>query len=119
MTVVRVLAFIAPVAIAACASPSPGERTAASELAALAPLKQAYPSVVMGFDLRGDSTLIVSLDLQSYDEMDDDDATAMLRSAAERWKSAWLQAHPHGHAVLHVRFIDFIGRRIAERSLTV
>jgi hypothetical protein len=119
MTGARVLGSIALAAIAACASPSPGERTAAAELAALAPLKQAYPSVVMGFDLRGDATLIVSLDLQSYDVMDDDDAAAMLRSAVERWKSAWLQAHPHGHAVLHVRFIDFIGRRIAERSVAV
>lgn len=119
MTIARVLGFTALALTVACAAPSAGERAAASEVAAMAPLKQAYPSVVMGFDLRGDTTLIVSLDLQSYDEMDDDVASAMLRSAVERWKGAWLQAHPHEHAVLHVRFIDFIGRVIAERSANV
>ena len=67
----------------------------------------------MGFDIRPPNTLIVSLDLQSYLDMDDDAVAAMQRTALLRWRSAWKSGHPHAHALLHVRFIDFIGRKVA------
>ena len=53
-----------------------------AELAAVAPLKQQYSGVVMGFDIRPQNTLIVSLDLQQYIETDDDVIAAMKRDAA-------------------------------------
>jgi hypothetical protein len=118
MTVVRILgpaAFIAAI-VAACSSPTQQERVESSELARLAPLKQRYPGVVMGFDVRPETTLIVSLDLQHYIEMDDDAAEALKIQALEAWRSAWAYAHPRAHTVLRVRLIDFIGRKIAEET---
>jgi hypothetical protein len=100
----------------ACGSPSAQERTTDAELAAVAPLRAQYSGVVMGFDIRSPETLIVSLDLQSYFDMDDDAVAAMQRNVLRRWRAAWSAAHPHAHAVLHVRFIDFIGRNVAELS---
>ncbi|HLY03694.1 MAG TPA: hypothetical protein VKR56_14510 [Candidatus Cybelea sp.] len=111
-------AFVATLA-AACSSPAAQERTGAAELAAVAPLRTQYSGVVMGFDIRRPNTLIVSLDLQSYIDMDDDAVTAMQRNVLRRWRAAWSAAHPHAHAVLHVRFIDFIGRKVADESTTV
>jgi hypothetical protein len=109
-------AVAATLAVACSSSPSAQERTNEGELAAVAPLRTQYSGVVMGFDIRPQETLIVSLDLQSYIDMDDDDVTAMQANTLRRWRSAWGAAHPHTHAVLHVRFIDFIGRRVAELS---
>jgi hypothetical protein len=113
MTGLRFLAHAVVMTLAvACSSPSARERTAAAELAAVAPLKAKYSGVVMGFDIRSPETLIVSLDLQSYLDMDDDAVAAMQRTALLRWRSAWKSGHPHEHALLHVRFIDFIGRKV-------
>lgn len=114
----RILAALALIA-AGCSSPSPAERTATAELAEMAPLKRAYPEVVMGFDVGEPSTLTVSLDLQHFDEMDDDAVAAMEKSAVTRWRAAWSAAHPREHALLRIRFIDFIGRKVAERSVNV
>jgi hypothetical protein len=105
--------------IAACAGPTPQERAHAAELNDLAALKRQYPDVVMGFDLRHDDTLIVSLDLQHYIEMDDDAVAALKRDSLARWRAAWVAQHPHEHAVLHLRFIDFIGRRVADETTRV
>jgi hypothetical protein len=102
--------------VGACSSPAPQQRAEAAELANLASLKQQYPEVVMGFDIQPENTLVVSLDLQHYIEMDDDVVAAMKRNSLSRWRSAWSAAHPHVHALLHVRFIDFIGRKVAEES---
>lgn len=112
----RVACVVCAMLAAACASPSTNERAATSEVAQMASLKREYPGVVMGFDVRDPSTVIVSLDLQSFDEMDDDAAVAMKRSVLARWRTAWMAAHPHAHATLNVRFIDFIGRKIAVES---
>ncbi len=103
-----------------CASPqSPAERAASSEVAQLSALKHSYPGVVMGFDVRNDTTLIVSLDLQGFIGMDDDAVDVMQRTVVAQWSAAWSSAHPGAHATLHVRFIDFIGRKVAERSTRV
>jgi hypothetical protein len=101
---------------AACSSPSSRERLDATELSAMAPLKRAYAGLVAGFEIRPANTLIVSLDLQRYIETDDDVIAAMKRDALVRWRAAWSSAHPGEHAVIRVRFIDFIGRKVAEES---
>lgn len=70
----------------------------------------------MGFDLPQPTTLVVSLDLQSYIGMNDADADAMRSAVVARWRGAWMRSHPSSHAVISVRFIDFIGRTIAKAS---
>jgi hypothetical protein len=106
--------------LAACSSPpNPQERIENRELAAVAPLKTKFSGVVMGFDIRPATTLIVSLDAQQYYYMEDDDIAAMKRAALARWRSAWTSSHPHAHAVLTVRFIDFVGHKIGTETTNV
>jgi hypothetical protein len=105
--------------VTACSSPAPERGVADAEVAAVAPLKSQYAGLVMGFDVRPASTLIVSLDLQQYIETDDDVVAAMKRDALARWRAAWRAAHPHAHGTVHVRFIDFIGRTVATESTKV
>jgi hypothetical protein len=120
MAGVRVLTRAAlAVLLAACSSPSAQDRTIAAELAAVAPLKAQYAGVVMGFDIRTPTTLTISVDLQSYIEMDDDAVAAMQRHALAVWRVAWTQTHPRSRATLHVRFIDFIGRKVAHETTIV
>ena len=104
-------------ALAAC-SPAPKDAGDA-EIAAMAPLRQRYPDLVAGFEIRPATTLIVSLDLQNYIEADDSEIAAMKRSALERWRTVWAGAHPHRHAVLEIRFIDFIGRKVASETTKI
>jgi hypothetical protein len=117
MTALRRLSAAVIAVLIACSAPSPNIES--SEIAALGTLKRAYPDVVMGFDIRPPTTLIVSLDLQHYIEMDDDAVAAMKRDVLARWRAVWHAAHPHAHALLHVRIIDFIGRKVAEESTKV
>lgn len=120
MAELRVLAGASLAALlAACSSPSTAERRVDAELAEVTPLKERYAGVIAGFDVRSADTLTVSLDLQQYIEADDDEIAAMKRDVLARWRSAWVAAHPHAHATIHVIFIDFIGRRVARESLTV
>ncbi|MGB8520335.1 MAG: hypothetical protein WCD38_09265 [Candidatus Tumulicola sp.] len=105
--------------LAACSSPSAHERTVSTELAAIDPLKKTYSGVLMGFDVRGETTLLASLDLQAYIGTDDDTDTAMRRAVVEGWRRAWAAAHPNAHATLHILFIDFTGRTIAEKTTAV
>lgn len=122
MTFVRraLLAASVLAASAGCSSPpSPQQQVVATELDQMTPLKHTYSGILMGFDVRGETTLIASLDLQSYIGMDDDAAEAMRRAVVNRWRSAWSAAHLNAHATLHVRFIDFIGRKIAEQTVRV
>lgn len=105
--------------LAACSSPTPQQRTSDAEIAAMAPLKQQYSGLVMGFDVRAPATLVISVDLQQYIETDDDTLKAMRHAGLARWRAAWIAAHPHAHATLHVRFIDFIGRTVATETTKV
>ena len=82
----------------------------------MAPIKHKYSDLVMGFDVHPPSTLVISVDLQSYVETDDDTLKAMRRDALARWRAVWLASHPHAHGVLQVRFIDFIGRKVATET---
>lgn len=111
--------FMLALLLADCSSPAVQRSVDEAEIAAMAPLKHQYSDVVMGFDVRSQSTLIVSVDLQAYIETGDDTLAAMKRAALARWRAAWIAAHPHAHATLHVRFIDFIGRKVAEETTKV
>jgi hypothetical protein len=105
--------------LAACSPPTPQQTAADRELVAMAPLKHQYAGLVMGFDVHPHNTLVISLDLQQYIETDDDTIAAMKRDALARWRTAWIAAHPHAHGILHVAFIDFIGRKVATESTRV
>ncbi len=119
MTDVRYLMGIALAALLAACGPTQQERAQQAELNDLAQLKRRYPDVVMGFDLRRDDTLVISLDLQQYIGMDDDAVKALKRDSLARWRAAWIAEHPHEHAVLHLHFIDFIGRHVADEATRV
>jgi hypothetical protein len=105
--------------LTACSSTAPRQSVTDEELASLAAFKQKYPGLVAGLDVRPQTTLIVSVDLQEYIDTDDDTIAAMKRDALARWRYAWVRAHPHAHAELQVRFIDFIGRKVATESTAV
>jgi hypothetical protein len=105
--------------LVACSQPSPQQRLHDAEIEALAPLKSRYAGIVMGFDVKPQTTLIVSIDLQGYIDADDDTLAAMRKEALVRWRSIWVARHPGDHAVVSVRFIDFIGRKVAQESTPV
>lgn len=111
-------AAVAALLLGACSSPAP-RGAGDAELAAVAPLKQRYSGIVMGFDIKSATTLVVSLDLQAYTDADDETVAALKRDALARWRAAWVAAHPHAPAVLSVRFIDFIGRNVATETTKV
>jgi hypothetical protein len=119
MIALRKLAYAAVVSLIACSSSTPQQRIDAAEISQFSELKQKYAGVLMGFDIRPETTLIASLDLQHYIETDDDTIAAMKRDTLARWRAVWSDAHPHEHATLQVRFIDFIGRKVAEESTKV
>jgi hypothetical protein len=111
-----VFALLAATAVAACSSPSPQEQVQTTELTQLDTLKKTYDGIVMGFDFKGDTTLLVSLDIQNYIGIDDDTAAKMKTDVLAHWKSAWIAAHPGKHATVTARMIDFVGRKIWEGS---
>jgi hypothetical protein len=115
----RASGFLFVALIAACSSPSSAQRAATAELGDLDALKRQYSGVIAGFEVRPDDTLIVSLDLQRYIEMDDDAAAAMKRDALEDWRAAWVSQHPHERSTLRVHLIDFIGRKVADETTSV
>ncbi|HTU69780.1 MAG TPA: hypothetical protein VMF11_05615 [Candidatus Baltobacteraceae bacterium] len=106
----RALAALLFSLLAACASqPTPQEAVAAKETAALAPLKARYPDIVTAFNLHG-TRLDIAIDANGYIATGDDAVARFKKAASQDWKQAWSGAHPHQHATLTVRLIDFIGR---------
>ena len=105
--------------LVACSQPSPQQRLDDGEIEALAPLKSRYAGIVMGFDVKPQTTLNASIDLQAYIDADDDRLAAMRKEALVRWRSIWIARHPGAHALVSVRFIDFIGRKVAQESSPV
>lgn len=114
-----VVAAAAIVSLAACSSPSPQEAAQNQELTTLTPLKQKYQDVVMGFDFKPDETLVVSLDLNNYNGMGDDDQDAMKKTIVATWHKAWQEAHPGQHATIHLKLMDFIGRTIGTETIKI
>ncbi len=94
--------------IACNAQPSPDEQRDTTERSAMAPLKEHYPDVVMGFDFHG-NTVDVSVDLNKEIDLDDDKDEALKAEALRRWRTAWLRTHPGENSTLTVRIIDFRG----------
>lgn len=120
MNVLRTtMAVFLAAAVAACSTPSAHERIQNAELAQLTPLKQTYSGIVTGFDFKGDTTLIVSIDINAYQGMDDDAIPPMKHAMLLQWKKAWISAHPHKSATLHLQAIDFIGRTLWENQASV
>jgi hypothetical protein len=103
----------------ACSSPSPAEAMAAREIAHLTPMKASSQNVVTGFDLRDDTTLVVSVDLNQYASIDADADTALQVEALKRWREAWTVEHPHKHAKLTVLFIDYHGKPFSTEKTSV
>ena len=95
---------------------SDAEQIQAAETAQLAPLKDTYSGVIMGFDYADDTTLLVSLDIQNYMGTDDDKVQQLKKDVIEDWRKAWIAQHPKKHAVLRARFIDFVGKKIFEEK---
>jgi hypothetical protein len=116
----RVLvAAAAGLLLVSCSSPpSQEEQTEAAERAALAPLKAAFPDVIMGYDFHGKS-VDVSVDLNAMMSMDEDTEDAMKARALRDWSSAWRAQHRKEHGVLTVRIMDFRGRVESSKSVRV
>ncbi len=96
---------------AACAPhPSAQEQIDAQETAALAPLKKAYPDVITAFNMKGTNQLDIAIDANGYISTGDDDIAKLKARVSHDWRAAWSQAHPHQHALLTVRLVDFMGR---------
>jgi len=94
----------------ACApQPTPAQRIAAKEIAALAPLKAKYPDIVTALDPSG-KRLDIAIDANGYISAGDDELDAFRAAAPRAWRAAWDAAHPGEHAKLTVRLVDFIGR---------
>lgn len=95
---------------ASCASaPTPQERVQATETAALAPLKTKYSDIVTAFNIKG-ARLDIAIDANAYDSTGDSVLAQFRSDAADAWKTAWMKAHPHAHAALTVRLLDFMNR---------
>ena len=95
---------------AACAPhPTAQEQIDATETTALAPLKAKYPDIVVAFDPKG-TRLDISIDANGYISISDDDVERFKAGASRDWLAAWTLAHPHQHAQLTVRLVDFMGR---------
>ncbi|MGA8840955.1 MAG: hypothetical protein WBG27_08210 [Candidatus Aquilonibacter sp.] len=95
---------------AACAPhPTAQEQIDATETTALAPLKAKYPDIVVAFAPNG-TRLDISIDANGYISTGDDDVARFKDAISRDWRSAWSTAHPHQHALLTVRLVDFVGR---------
>jgi hypothetical protein len=90
--------------------PSAQEQIDARETTALAPLKAAYPDIVVAFNMKGTTQLDIAIDANGFISTGDDDVDRFKARASRDWRAAWSQAHPHQHALLTVRLVDFIGR---------
>ena len=113
------LAFAALLSLAACsAPPTPQQVRHASERTQLARLQNAYSGTIVGFDFHG-TTVDVSVDLNQLYSISEDNENALKAATLRAWRSAWLQTHPHQHAALTVRFIDFRGNLESARSVKV
>ena len=100
--------------LAACSSPPPSADDRAA--GTLAPLKARYPQVIMGFDVHGTS-LDVSVDLDQLASMDEDKEDAMKADALKTWAKTWSAEHPHEHATLTVRIVDFRGNQESKATI--
>jgi hypothetical protein len=69
-------------------------------------MKQAYPGVVQGTDVKG-NTMRVYVDVDGIYSMDSAAEDAMKANLLARWKRVWSQNHPHEHGRVTVEIRDF------------
>lgn len=100
-------------------SESPSQLTVDREIAALAPLKNNSESTIVGMDVKDNTELVLSLDVEAWTSIDEDDDTAIEALALKDWKAAWIHEHPGLHATLHVRFVDYHGSPIYNERAAV
>jgi hypothetical protein len=112
-------AFMLAGATACSSSPSPADAMRAREIAHLTPMKATYQNAVTGFDVRNDTTLVLSVDLNQYASIDEDSVAALQAEALKRWSEAWTVEHPHEHATLTVVFIDYHGKPFLTKKTAV
>ena len=106
----RVITALALAFATSCASaPTPAQQIVNTEQAALAPLKAKYPNIVTAFNISG-KRLDISIDANGYIQTGDDKIDQFKKDAKHAWLAAWTKAHPHEHAKLTVRFMDFMSR---------
>lgn len=112
-------AALALATLAGCAgSTSPQATAADAETTALAPLRAKYDNTVTGFDVNG-TRVDVSLDLDKFDSMDPNDMPGFKADVLRAWSAAWSAQHPHQHAVLTVRFLDYFGKTVTTETSKV
>lgn len=104
------IALLLALAAACAPQPTPQQQIDAQETAALAPLKTQYPDIVVAFDMKGPTQLDISIDANGYISTGDNDVDKFKALAIRDWRSAWIAAHPHEHATLTLRLVDFMGR---------
>jgi hypothetical protein len=102
-------AFTLLLAASCAAQPTAQERVESTEQAALAPLKTKYPDIVTAFDITG-NRLDLAIDANAYLQTGDDEIGVFKTDATNAWRSAWIKAHPHQHAALTIRLMDFMNR---------
>jgi hypothetical protein len=106
-------------AITACSSqPTHDQVVTAEEIAALQPLRAEYDNAVTGFIVKGNQ-LDVSIDLNTYSTIDEDDVPLLQAEVVRRWREAWTAQHPREHAELTVRFVDYHGRPFLIKKIRV
>ena len=100
-------------------SESSRQMTVDREIAALAPLKAGSENTIVGMDVKDNTELVLSLDVEAWTSIDEDDDTAIEALALKDWKAAWIHEHPGLHAILHVRFVDYHGSPVYNERTTV
>ncbi len=100
----------ATVLLAACSTQTPTQSARDAELTAMTAVKSVYPGVLTGFDIQHGTTLVAAFDTEALDSMDEATEGTMKADVLKRWARAWSAQHPHRHATLTVRFIDFLAR---------
>ena len=104
------IALLLALAAGCTPQPTPQEQIDTQETAALQPLKTQYPDIVVAFNMKGTTQLDIAIDANGYISTGDDDIDKFKAVAARDWRSAWTAAHPHEHAKLTLRMVDFMGR---------
>jgi hypothetical protein len=102
--------------VACSTAPTPQQRVESTEQSELAPLKKKYPDIVTAFDTFG-NRLDLSIDANAYIRTGDDVLDRFRSDASAAWKRAWTKAHPRRHAVLTVRFVDFMRRTWVQENV--
>lgn len=112
------VALLLSVAVACAPQPTPQQQIDTQETAALAPLKAQYPDIVVAFNMKGATQLDIAIDANGYISTGDDDIDKFKAVAVRDWRSAWSAAHPHEHAKLTLRMVDFMGRTWATEHVS-